>query len=102
LDAGAWRVATLSAPFVVQIILGLLLATMWLLGKWPFGTHSAFAGERAWVLTSTGVTTLAALLVGVAFLRAPAPRNRGLGISILSCSVVVLVGGMLFAYLVLR
>jgi hypothetical protein len=102
LDARAWRTATWSAPFIVQLILAALLVAMWLLGKWPFETHSAYAGERAWMLTSTVITTLAALLIGVAFLRSPAPRNRGLGISISSCSMVVLVGGTIFAYLFLR
>lgn len=102
LDARAWRTATWSAPFVVQLVLGMLLIAMWLLGKWPFETHSAYAGERAWMLTSTVITTLAALLIGVAFLRSPSPRNRGLGVSIASCSVVVLAGGTIFAYLFLR
>lgn len=102
LDAPAWRTATWSAPFVVQLILGILLVTMWLLGKWPFDTHSAYAGERAWMLTATVLTTLASLLIGAAFLRSSSPRNRGLGISILSCSAVVLAGGAVFAYLVLR
>lgn len=102
LDARAWRTATWSAPFVVQLICATLLVTMWLLGKWPFETHSAYAGERAWMLTSTVITTLAALLLGIALLRSPAPRSRALGISISSCSVVVLVGGILFAYVFLR
>ncbi|SRR5689334_9536886 len=102
LDAAAWRVATLSAPFVVQIVLGLLLATMWLLGKWPFETHSAYAGERAWMLASTGVTALTALLISVAFLSFPSPRNRGLALSIAGSSATVLIGGIVYAYLVLR
>ena len=102
LDARAWRTATWSAPFVVQLILATLLVVMWLLGKWPFETHSAYAGEGAWMLTSTVLTTLAALLIGVAFLRSPSPRNRGLGVSIASCSATVLVGGIVYADLVLR
>ena len=102
LDAGAWRTATWSAPLVVQLILAMLLVAMWLLGKWPFETHSAYAGERTWMLTSTVITTLVALLIGVAFLRSPSPRNCGLGVSIASCSVVVLAGGTLFAYIFLR
>jgi hypothetical protein len=102
LDARAWRVATLASPFVVQIVLGLLLVTMWLLGKWPFETHSAYAGERAWMLTSTVITTLTALLIGGALLRSPAPRNRGLALSIAGSSATVLTGGIVYAYLVLR
>lgn len=101
-DACAWRTATWSAPFVVQLILGMLLIAMWLLGKWPFETHSAYAGERAWMLTASVITTLGALLISAALLRSPSPRNRGLGLSVASCSVSVLLGGAIFAYLTLR
>lgn len=101
-DARAWRTATWSAPFVVQLILGVLLVAMWLLGKWPFDTHSAYAGERAWMLAATVITAVVSLLVGVALLKSGSPRNRGLGISVMSCSAVVLAGGTLFANLVLR
>jgi hypothetical protein len=83
-------------------MLGVLLVVMWLLGKWPFDTHSAHAGERAWMLTATVVTTLASLLVGAALLRSVSSRNRGLGLSTVSCSAVLLAGGTIFAYLVLR
>lgn len=102
LDAHAWRTATWSAPLVVQPILGVLLVVMWLLGKWPFDTHSAYAGERAWMLTATVITTLASLLVGAALLRSASARNRGLGLSTLICSAALLVGGTIFADLVLR
>lgn len=102
LDADAWRTATWSAPFVVQPILAMLLVTMWLLGKWPFDAHSAYAGERVWMLTATAVTTVVSLLIGVAVLRSTSSRGRGLGISILSCSCLVLVGATIFAFLVLR
>lgn len=102
LDVRAWRAATLSAPFVIQLILGMLLIAMWLLGKWPFNTHSAHAGERAWLLTATAITTLGFLLISPALLRSPSPRMRGLALSISSCAVVVLVGGVIFAFLMLR
>lgn len=101
-DTRAWRTATWSAPFVVQVILAMVLVAIWLLGKWPFGMHNAYAGEREWMLTATVVTTIVSLLFGAALLRSPSPRKRGLGISILSCSAVVLAGGTIFAYLVLR
>lgn len=32
-DAEAWRIATVSAPFVVQGVLALLMLTLWLLGE---------------------------------------------------------------------
>ncbi|OBH77066.1 hypothetical protein A5681_08295 [Mycobacterium scrofulaceum] len=80
----------------------MLLVAMWLLGKWPFYTHNAYTGEREWMLTATVVTTIVSLLFGAALLRSPSPRSRGLGISTLSCSAVVLAGGTIFAFLVLR
>lgn len=101
-DAPVWRTATLSAPFMVQAVLAVLLIVMWLLGKWPFETHSAHAGERAWMLAAVAITTLTSLLVSAALLRSRSPRNRGLGLSLASCSVVVLAGGTIFAYMVLR
>lgn len=102
LDARAWRTATWSAPFVVQGILGLLLIAMWALGKWPFPTHSAYGGERTWMLTATVITTLTSLVFSVALWQSPSPRNRGLSLSIAGCSVVVLIGGSIFAYLIFR
>ena len=42
LDAHAWRTATWSAPFVVQLVVAALLIVMWLLGKWPFAEHNTF------------------------------------------------------------
>ncbi len=102
LDARVWRAATWSAPFVVQGILGLLLIAMWALGKWPFPTHSAYAGERTWMLTATLVTTLTSLVFSGALWQSPLPRHRGLSLSIAGCSVVVLIGGIIFAYLILR
>ncbi|WP_240631730.1 hypothetical protein [Mycobacterium colombiense] len=100
-DERAWRTATLSAPFVVQIVLGLLLTTMWVLGKAPFTTEGGHS-ERTWMLTATAITTLVSLALGAAFVRSSSPRNRGLGLSVAASSVVVLVGGTVYAYLILR
>lgn len=101
LDAGAWRVATLSAPFVVQIVLGLLLATMWVLGKGPFTTEQGHT-ERSWMLVAAAITTLVSLAVAAALANSPSPRNRGLALSIAGSSATVLIGGIVYAYLVLR
>ena len=54
LDTQAWRTATWSAPFVVQLVVAALLILMWLLGKWTFAQHSTFEAERALLLTATG------------------------------------------------
>ncbi|WP_232078435.1 hypothetical protein [Mycobacterium paraseoulense] len=101
MDARAWRTATLSAPFIVQIVLGLLLATIWALGKAPFTTESGH-GERGWVLTGVVITTLVCLVLAAALLRSSAQRNLGLALSLAGTSVAVLIGGSVYAYLVLR
>lgn len=101
LDAGAWRVATLSAPFVVQIVLGLLLATMWVLGKGPFMTERGHS-ERSWMLVAAAITTLVSLAVAAALVKSPSSRNRGLALSVAGSSATVLIGGIVYAYLVLR
>lgn len=100
LDARAWRTATLSAPFVVQIVLGLLLATMWLLGKGPFTTSSGHS-ERGWMLTSVAITTAVSLTVAAVLLPSLSPSKRGLSLSVAASSAVVLIGGIVYAYLVL-
>lgn len=101
LDNRAWRTATLSVPFVVQIVLGLLLLAMWLLGKGLYTTEGGHS-ERGWMLAAAVVTTLVSLALAAALLRSPSPRNRGLALSIAASSAVVLIGGTLYAYLVLR
>lgn len=101
-DDRAWRTATLSAPLLVQLILAVLLLTMWLLGEGPFRNHDAYAGERAWMLTALAVTAVTALSASAALLRSRASYRRGLGLSMASCTVAVLVGGSIFDYLILR
>jgi hypothetical protein len=101
-DAQAWRIATWSAPFVVQGVLGLLLVAMWLLGKWPSATHSPHGGERIWMLAATIITTLICMLVSGVLLRSSSPPYRGLAASIAGCSLLVLIGGIIFALIVLR
>lgn len=102
LDPTGWRIATWSAPYVVQLTLAALLLVMWLLGKWPFETHSAHAGERAWMLTSTVVVASVSLVIGAVILRSSSPRNRGLALSVAASAVVIIVGGTIYAYLILR
>lgn len=101
LDARGWRTATWSAPFIVQIELGLLLATMWASGKWLFTTESGNS-ERIWMLAALAVTTLTALMVSGALLRSPSQRRRGLSLAVAGSSAIVVVGGAFYAYLVLR
>lgn len=101
LDAAAWRTATLSSPFVVQAVLGLLLLLAWAMGKGYYTTESG-RSERTWILTATTLTALATLTTSAALLRSQSARHRGLGLSAGACSIAVWIGGALYAYLVLR
>jgi hypothetical protein len=100
-DPRAWPTATVSAPFVVQGVVGLLIVNMWLLGKGLFATERGHS-ERAWMLAATIVTTVICFLVSGALLRSSSPRYRGLSVSIAGCSLLVLIGGNIFAFYILR
>lgn len=100
-DTRTWRTATLSAPFVVQGLVALLIINMWLLGKGPFTTESGHS-ERAWILAATVITIVESALVTGALLVSPSSRRRGLALSTASCSVAVIVGVAIFGYLILR
>ncbi len=102
LDARAWRTATWSAPFVVQFVLAALLLFMWLLGTWPFVTHSPYEGERAWLLSATVITALVSLAISGVLLTSRSSRNRGLALSVAGSAAVVLVGGVMYAFLFFR
>lgn len=101
LDARGWRTATWSAPFIVQIELGLLLVAMWASGKWLFTTESGNS-ERTWMIAALAITTLTSLIFSGALLRSPSQRRRGLSLSVAGSSAIVVVGGACYAYLVLR
>ncbi|ABK66371.1 conserved hypothetical protein [Mycobacterium avium 104] len=101
-DAEAWRIATVSAPFVVQGVLALLMLTLWLLGEGPFKTHSAYAGERAWMVTASLIASAVSLSISVPLAWTPSSRRRGISLSLAGCSALVLVGGVLYAYLTMR
>lgn len=101
LDARGWRTATWSAPFVVQIELGLLLVVMWASGKWLFTTESGH-GERIWMFAALAVTALMSLMFCGALVRSSSQRRRGLSLGIAGSSVIVVVGGAVYACLILR
>ncbi len=99
LDTQAWRTATWSAPFVVQLVVAALLILMWLLGKWTFAQHSTFEAERALLLTATGIAALGSLAIsGVLLLISRSSRGRGLAVSLAGSATVVLIGGAIYAF----
>jgi hypothetical protein len=99
LDAHAWRTATWSAPFVVQLVLAALLILIWLLGKWPFAEHSTFEAEGALLLTATGIAALGSLAIsGVLLLTSRSSRGLGLAVSLAGSATIVLIGGMIYDF----
>ncbi|RFZ53736.1 hypothetical protein CKW46_26670 [Mycobacterium liflandii] len=101
MDATAWRSATWSASVVIQFCLLLLLAAMWLLGKWAFPTESG-RSERTLLLTATALATLVSLGAGAVLLNSSSSQRRGIGLGVTGAAAVVLIGGIAFAFLVLR
>ncbi|WP_231986728.1 hypothetical protein [Mycobacterium sp. 852002-40037_SCH5390672] len=82
--------------------MALLMFTLWLLGEGPFKTHSAYAGERTWMVTATLIATVVSLLISGALVGSPSPRRRGISLSLAGCSALVLIGGLFYAYLTMR
>ncbi|OBI37836.1 hypothetical protein A5708_00985 [Mycobacterium colombiense] len=79
----------------------MLLATMWVLGKGPFTTERGHT-ERSWMLVAAVITTLVSVALAAVLVRSSTPRNRGLALSIAGSCATVLIGGIAYAYLVLR
>lgn len=102
LDEEAWRTATRSAPFVVQLVMGVLFVVMWLLAKSVFPTPGVYEGDRAWLIMAAVITTFLSLGVGAMLRRSPSSRRRGLGVSIAGTSATVLLGSIVFAFVILH
>ncbi|OBH55879.1 hypothetical protein A5685_09605 [Mycobacterium colombiense] len=79
----------------------MLVATMWVLGKGQFTTERGHT-ERSWMLVAAVITTLVSLALAAVLVQSSSPRNRGLALSIAGSSATVLIGGIVYAYLVLH
>jgi hypothetical protein len=90
-DDRAWTVATRSAPVVIQVVLGLLLVSTWLLGRWSLAPRSA-------VLAATGIAMVVSLVVAAGLLGRGSPTARGLGLSAAACAAIVLIGAVPYAF----
>lgn len=97
-NSSLWSSATWAAPFTTQLVLGAMLTAQWVLGKLSlFPEH-----ERAWFLTGLAVSTIVMLLFGGVLMTRQSPRVRGLALSVVGSSAIVLVGGVAFSVSVLR
>lgn len=90
LDSRAWATATWSAPLVTQLVLALLIASAWLLGKWfPGPALLLFAASAVGVFVLCAVATFV-------LIRSTSSRARGMAASVAGSYVVVLVGAALY------
>ena len=95
LDSRAWSAATWSAPLMTQLVLALIIATSWLLGKSFPGSGAVLFGVSA-----AAVFVLCAA-VAVVLVRSPSSRVRGLALSTAGSYAVVLVGGAIYGFWIL-
>ena len=96
LDSRAWATATWSAPLVTQLILALLIASAWVLGKWfPGPALPLFATSAAGVFVLCAVATFV-------LIRSTSSRARGMALSVAGSYVVVLVGAAVYGIWMLQ
>jgi uncharacterized membrane protein len=92
LDNHTWRTATWLTPFVAPVLLGVMIAILWLLGKLPaFEVH-----ERPWFLTGVVGTVIASLAISMGLLTSPSSQFRAVALSIAGSSAIVLVGSFIY------
>lgn len=97
LDARAWSTATWTAPFITQLVLGVMFAAWWLLGQRPFELHGS-----ALLLAIAVILSLPGGLTTVLLLTSQSSRARGLAISIAGSCAVVLLGGIVYSPWIIR
>ncbi|MCG7578819.1 hypothetical protein [Mycolicibacterium sp. OfavD-34-C] len=96
LDARAWATATWSAPLVTQLVLALLIASAWVLGKWfPGPALPLFATSAAGVFVLCAVATFV-------LIRSTSSRAHGMALSVAGSYVVVLVGATVYGIWMLQ
>lgn len=98
LDERVWSVATRSSPIVIQLVLGVLLIAMWLLGNWSSTGHDDAHAARLALLVATGITVVISLIVAAALLRRDSSTTRGIGLSTAASAAVTLIGAIPYAF----
>jgi hypothetical protein len=96
-DARAWSAATWATPFVTQLLLALVVATSWMVGKVFVGAHGALL-----FLSAAAVVLIVSAATCGALLRSASPRARGVALSVAGSYVVVFLGGIVYGFWVLR
>ena len=96
--ARLWSAATWAAPVTAPVALGSMFLAQWVLGKLGvFAEH-----ERGWFLSGIAISTVVSLAAGAALASTRTPSIRGAGLALLGSSVIVLVGGVVYSFWLLR
>ncbi|MGV0852569.1 hypothetical protein [Mycolicibacterium phlei] len=92
-----WCTATWSVPLLTQVILGLIVAIVQLLGAWWPGVNGSLLFAFAAAVTLLLTAVLSGLLI-----RSPSERYRGIALGIMGSYAIVLVGGTLYGLWVIQ
>ena len=92
-----WAVATWALPFATQLVFGVLLASMWLLGRAGFHDDT-FSGQRTVLLLATAAAVVIALVVGAAAFTRASSTARGIGLGAAASAAVVAIGAVVYAF----
>ena len=97
-DERVWSVATRSIPVIIQLVLGVLLIAMWLLGKRAFVPQDTIENLRVTLLVATAIAFGISLFAGGALVSRESSTLRGVGLSFAASGIVALIGGVGYAF----
>lgn len=91
-----WTVATWALPFAIQVVFGMLLVSIWLLGKAGFH-NDIVSGPRSVLLLGTAMAVVIALVVATAVFTRASSTARGISLGTASSAAVVAIGAVVYA-----
>lgn len=97
LDSRVWSAAIWAAPFITQLILGAVIVTSWMFGKWVDRLH----GFGLFVVGFSVTAMVSAVAVGM-LLTSRSPRAHGFAVSIAGALAVVLLGGVVYGFWIIQ
>ena len=92
-----WTVATWALPFAIQVVFGMLLVSIWLLGKAGFH-NDIVSGPRSVLLLGTAMAVVIALVVATAVFTRASSTARGISLGTSSSAAVVAIGAVVYAF----
>ena len=86
-------------PIVIQFVLGLVLISMWLLGKTSLGHPESREGENTAIAIAIAITVVISVVVAAVLCSRSSSTARGIGLSVAASAFIVLIGGVGVAYI---